>query len=331
MAITIKELAEICNVSRGTVDRALNGRPGISSATRERIQQVAREYHYRPHLIASSLSRGKSMSIGVVVFDLKNRFFSQMSNAISLTARSHGYFTYVSVTEKDIESERQILHNLASRRVDGLIMLPITQGKTYIRELKELEIPIVTVGNQLPGIPHVSINEFEAAYASAEYISRAGYRRICFVCPPLRKKGAQNGRLNIVSQDQRAQGFLRFMEKKREMKHEILMEKDFSPVAASMVRNGKEKTAFFCSSDVYALELLKSFRQMGISVPRDAGLMGFDNLDILTFISPRITTVSTSIEEVGKQSMETLLRLIVGEKVRKTSYVPYQICPGDTI
>jgi DNA-binding LacI/PurR family transcriptional regulator len=331
MAITTKELAKICNVSRGTVDRALNGRPGISSATRERIQQVAREYHYRPHLIASSLSRGKSMSIGVVVFDLKNRFFSQMSNAISLTARSHGYFTYISVTEKDIESEKQILHNLASRRVDGLIMLPITQGRVYIRELKELEIPIVTIGNQLPGIPHVSINDFKAAYDSAEYISRAGYKRICFVCPPLRKKGAGNGRLNIASQDQRAQGFMSFMEKKRGMKYEILMGKDFSSVAASMVRAGKEKTAFFCSSDVYALELLKFFRETGISVPKDVGLMGFDNLDILAFINPRITTVSTSIEEAGKQAMETLLKLITGEKVKKTNYVPFQICPGDTI
>ncbi|MDR1446148.1 MAG: LacI family transcriptional regulator [Treponema sp.] len=331
MAITIKELAEICNVSRGTVDRALNGRPGISGATRERIQQVAREYHYRPHLIASSLSRGKSMSIGVVVFDLKNRFFSQMSNAISLTARSHGYFTYISVTEKDIESEKQILHNLASRRVDGLIMLPITQGRTYIRELKELEIPIVTIGNQLPGIPHVSINDFKAAYDSAEYISRAGYKRICFVCPPLRKKGTGNGRLNIASQDRRTQGFIHFMKKNGTLKYEILMGKDFSSVAVSMVRAGKEKTAFFCSSDVYALELLKYFRETGISVPKDAGLMGFDNLDILTFINPRITTVSTSIEEAGKQAMETLLKVIADEKVEKTNYIPFQICPGETL
>jgi LacI family transcriptional regulator len=124
---------------------------------------------------------------------------------------------------------------------------------------------------------------------------------------------------------------MHFIERQRSVKYEILTGKDFSPVAVSMVRTGKEKTAFFCSSDVYALELLKYFRETGISVPRDAGLMGFDNQDILAFINPRITTVSTSIEEAGKQAMETLLKLIAGEKVEKTNYVPFQICPGDTI
>jgi LacI family transcriptional regulator len=271
------------------------------------------------------------MSIGVVLFDLKNRFFSQMSNAISLTARNHGYFTYIAVTEKDIESEKQILHNLASRRVDGIIMLPVTQGEGFIKELKGLEIPIVTVGNQLPGIPLVSIDDFKAAYESARYITEAGYERICFVCPPLRRKGSRNGLLNLHSQEQRAEGFLRYVKNNRKLKYDVLTEKNFSPIAAVMVRERKEKTAFFCSSDIYALELLKNFREIGISIPQDAGLMGFDNLDILAYIVPRITTVSTSIEKVGEKAMDILLGLIAGEKAADTTYLPYDICPGETI
>ena len=331
MPITIKEIAEICNVSRGTVDRALNGRPGINSKTREKIKEAARKYNYRPHLIASSLSRGKSMSIGVILFDLKNRYFSQMSNAISLSARNCGYFTYIAVTEKDLNSERQILHNLASRRVDGLIMLPITQGNAFISELKSLEIPVITIGNCLPGIHHVNIDDFQAAYDSAKYICEAGYEHICFVCPPLRKKGSLDGLLNINSQDLRAQGFLHYMKTSKKTKYEILTEKNFSPLAVSLARESKERIAFFCSSDIYALELLNNFREQDISVPGDAGLMGFDNLDILAYISPRITTVSSSIEEVGTKAMDTLLNLIEGEKVEEATYVPYQICPGETI
>jgi DNA-binding LacI/PurR family transcriptional regulator len=331
MSITTKELAKLCNVSRGTVDRALNGRSGISSVTRERIQTIAREYNYRPHLIASSLSRGKSMSIGVILFDLKNRFFSQLSNAINLAARNLGYFTYIAVSEKDIDSEMQILHNLASRRVDGLIMLPITQGQEYIRQLKALEIPMITVGNHLPGIHHVSINDFSAAYESAHYIAQAGYRRIVFICPPLRKKGDMDGKLNITSQDLRAQGFKHYMEMNPELKYEILIQKDYCETAVALVRSGTEKTAFFCSSDVYALQLLKSFREQGIVMPRDAGLMGFDNLDILTYISPLITTVSTSIEVVGKEAMNILFDLISGKPAADTNYVPHVICPGETL
>ena len=331
MPITTKEIAEICNVSRGTVDRALNDRPGINSKTREMIQEVARKYNYRPHLIASSLSRGKSMSIGVVLFDLKNRYFSQMCNTINLSARSQGYFTYIAITEKDLESEKQILRSLASRHVDGLILLPITQGDAFISELKDLAIPVVTVGNSLPGIHHVSIDDFKAAYDSASFICGAGYKRIYFVCPPLRKKGSQNGLFNLKSQDQRAQGFVSFMKTKPEIQYDIVMEKDFGLIAVSLVRNSNEKTAFFCSSDIYALELLNKFQAQGISVPDDAGLMGFDNLDILSYINPRITTVSTSIEHVGQKAMDTLFALIKGETVTVTSYVPHEICLGETI
>jgi LacI family transcriptional regulator len=271
------------------------------------------------------------MSIGVILFDLKNRFFSQLSNAINVAARNLGYFTYIAVSEKDIDSEMQILHNLASRRVDGLIMLPITQGQEYIRQLKALEIPMITVGNHLPGIHHVSINDFSAAYESAHYIALAGYRRIVFICPPLRKKGAMDGKLNITSQDLRAQGFKHYMEMNPELRYEILIQKDYCETAVALVRSGTEKTAFFCSSDVYALQLLKSFREQGIVVPRDAGLMGFDNLDILTYISPLITTVSTSIEVVGKEAMNILFDLISGKPAADTNYVPHVICPGETL
>jgi LacI family transcriptional regulator len=331
MAITTKELAEICHVSRGTVDRALNGRPGIRETTRIRIQETARKYNYTPHLLASSLSRGKSMSIGVVLFDLKNRYFSQISNTISLTARSKGYFTYIAVSEKNIDAERQILHNLASRRVDGLIMLPITQGSEYIRYLKALEIPVVTIGNHLPGIHHVSINDFDAAYESSNFIAQAGYKRIVFICPPLRKKGAMNGKLNITSQDLRAQGFKHYMDMNGDLHYSMFTQKDFYGDALSMIRSGNEKTAFFCSSDVYALELLKFFRREGVVVPRDAGLMGFDNLDLLTYISPRLTSVSTSLEIVGKEAIAILLKLIANETVPDTRYVAHTICPGETL
>jgi DNA-binding LacI/PurR family transcriptional regulator len=331
MAITTKEIAEICQVSRGTVDRALNNRPGINDSTRERIWQIAKQHNYRPHLIASSLSKGKSMSIGVVLFDLKNQYFSQISNTISIEARLQGYFTYIAVTEKDIELEIQILNNLASRRVDGIIILPITQGNEFVQHLKSLEIPIVTIVNRLPGIPHVHINDFNAAYDSTHYISQAGYRRICFICTPLRKKGAYEGRLNISSQDLRVQGFKHYMETNPEFHHEIFTGKDFCEKAVSIVRGGGERTAFLCSSDVHAIELLKHFRKEHIDIPREAGIMGFDNLDILSYIQPRLTTTSTSIEIVGKEAINTLFRLIKKETVPMITYVPHTICPGETI
>jgi DNA-binding LacI/PurR family transcriptional regulator len=271
------------------------------------------------------------MSIGVVLFDLENRYFSQLSNYISLEAHSRGYLSYIAVTEKEIDSEAQILDNLASRRVDGIILVPITQGKTYTDHLKELEIPVVTIGNRLSGIPHVSINDYVAACESTRYIAALGYRRIVFVCPPLRKKREAEDTLNISCPESRAQGFASFFKTNANLRHDLLIQKDYRETAVSIVRAGGEKTAFFCSSDVYALELMKYFKEKGISIPRDAGVMGFDNLDILNYISPRLTTVSASQELVGKEAVNTLLKMIGGETVPNTLYLPHEICPGETL
>jgi LacI family transcriptional regulator len=220
---------------------------------------------------------------------------------------------------------------LASRRVDGIILLPATQGTEYVHWLKSLEVPVVTTGNPLHGIHHVSIDDFSAAHDTTQYISRKGYRHICFICPPLRKKNSQGGKYNLKSQDLRAQGFLQYMKQNPKLKYEVLMEKNYYDTAASMVRSAKEKIAFFCSSDVFALELLKSFREQGISFPKDAGLMGFDNLDILTYISPLISTVSVPLETQGREVLNVLFELIAGKTMPKSIYIPHVICPGETI
>jgi LacI family transcriptional regulator len=231
MSTTTKELAKLCNVSRRTVDRALHDLSGISSSTKELVLKTAKQYNYRFDHIASSLSRGRSMSIGVVLFDLQNRYFSQISNIISIEAQRQGYFTYISVTEKDLDMEIQILNNLASRRVDGIILLPINQGDEYVKELESLEIPIVTIVNQLKGFPYIHVNDFKAACDSTGYIHHAGYRRICFICTPLRKKGSFNGKLNLSSQELRAKGYRHYMKKNSGLQSKMLIQKDFAESA----------------------------------------------------------------------------------------------------
>jgi DNA-binding LacI/PurR family transcriptional regulator len=140
-----------------------------------------------------------------------------------------------------------------------------------------------------------------------------------------------DGKINITSQDLRAQGFKHYMDMNGDLRYSIFTQKDFYSDALSVIRSGNEKTAFFCSSDMYALELLKFFRLEGVIVPGDAGLMGFDNLDLLTYISPRLTSVSTSLEIVGKEAITILLKLIANETVPDTCYVPHVICPGETL
>ena len=124
MLPTIPELARLCGVSRGTVDRALNGRPDISDKTRAHVLKIAQQNGYVPNVLARSLVTGKSNTIAIVVFDLRNRHFAQMINAIQQSIFQAGYFSYICITEKDRKRETQILRDLAARKVDGIIIHP---------------------------------------------------------------------------------------------------------------------------------------------------------------------------------------------------------------
>nr|WP_321303915.1 LacI family DNA-binding transcriptional regulator [uncultured Sphaerochaeta sp.] len=331
MGITMEEIAQLCNVSRGTVDRALNNRPGINEGTRKRILAVAKEHNYRPHLLAASLSKGITYSIGLVVFDLKNQYFSQISNVISKEATEDGYFTFIAVSEKDAERESQILDNFASRKVDGVILLPITQGLKYVQHLSSLNTPIVTIVNQLAGIPHVHIDDKIAAYDSVKYIHEKGYQRICFICTPLRKKMTSDCSLNMSSQELRLEGVAKYMQENPEIEYTTIFDKDFCEIAEEIIVGGNGRSAFLCSSDVHAIQLLMYLVKRNYSIPGRVGVMGFDNLNILSLIRPRLTTMSTSIEEVGITALHTLMALINGEPIPAVQYVSHRIIDGETL
>jgi len=143
MSITSKDIARICGVSRGTVDRALNNKPRIDPKTKEKILKVARELNYRPDLVARSLAKGETMSIGVVVFDIRNRYFAQLVNAIEKEAKKYGYLLNITLQEKDPEMEIKLIDNLVARRVDGLIICPVNKSNNFEKYLKNLKVPLI--------------------------------------------------------------------------------------------------------------------------------------------------------------------------------------------
>jgi DNA-binding LacI/PurR family transcriptional regulator len=121
----------MCGVSQGTVDRALNNRPGISKKTRRRILETAEKIGYRPHFLARSLAKGRTMTIGLIVLDLYNRFFAQLVNSIEYNARQQDYFVYLTLTGKDGNTEKACIEHLMSRQVDGLILLTVNKGLEF--------------------------------------------------------------------------------------------------------------------------------------------------------------------------------------------------------
>jgi len=328
MTINTKHLAKICGVSRGTVDRALHDRPGINPETKERVLNAARELGYIPNVVARSLVTGQTMSIGVVVFDLYNRFFAQFLNSVEQRAREHGFITYVTLTEKAPEIERQCLINLRERNVDGIILFSVCKGEEYEEFLLSLNKPIITFGNVISkNWPFVGINDRKGICDAVKGISEKGYKRIIYISYPLDHSGS----VNMYALEERLAGF---NEACRDMGIEgssfYFKNMDTDRFIKDIKRKGP-KPAILCSSDIYALDILKRLSENGIRVPDDAGLMGFDDIDTLQYVVPAISTVSYHVEGIGKCAVDYLIRSIKQEDVPKRTYLEHTVIIRDSL
>lgn len=330
MSLTSKDIAEICGVSRGTVDRALNDRPGISEEVKKRILNTAEELGYRPHFPARSLVTGSTMTFGVVAFDLRNWFFAELVNAIERHAREAGYFVYLTLTDKKGDIERQCIDHLMDRRVDGLILCSVNHGASFRRYLAKSSVPIVTTANRVaPELSHVGIDDFSAMREAVAYAAARGYRRFVYLSPPLQKRAEAN----IYAQEQRYQGFLAGIADGSDagLKAEIIVEKDFAPPLDTLLAGTGTRTAVFCSSDTYALRVLRYCHQRGMRIPDDVGLMGFDGINVLDYVTPKLTTVDYPLDAVGAAAVSLLMDNIAGQRLGESVILPYTIVPGASL
>ena len=205
MGITTKDLAQLCGVSRTTVHRALYGGGRIHPDTKEMILRVAKEHDYRPDLLARGLVKGRTYYIGVVVMDVRNRYFAGMLSAIGREAAQHGYNINITLHDNNRKFEQDQLTRLSSYRMDGIILSSVNEGPEYAKFLESLETPIVTVDNKIAdGIPFVSIDQRVAMREAVEHIlEMKKYERIVFVCPAMAVAGEQN----IYVHRERKKGF----------------------------------------------------------------------------------------------------------------------------
>lgn len=328
MGITTKEIAKICGVSRGTVDRALNGKGRISPTTKEKILSVAKEMGYRKDLLARGLVKGKTMFIGVVVFDIRNHYFSQMVNAIELQARANDYFVNISLHEKNQEMEYQLVNSLVDRRVDGILICPVNKGPNFAKFLKRLPIPVVVIGNFVaPELPFVGIDEKQATEDAMSLLLSKGYERIIFVCPPLSDRGMEN----VYTHEQRALGFIEFSKKYQNLEFIIISTWSYLKELDILLKKKGKKTAVFCSGDIYALQILLHFKKIGIRVPDEIGIMGFDQIDMLEFVTPSLATISNEIEQVGRCAVNMLVDLMNERQTDTHILIPHKVLDGESI
>lgn len=321
--ITTQALAEKCGVSRGTVDRALNGRGEVNSQTREKILALAKQHNYRPNLIGQALSSKRTRTVGIVIFDFRHSFFAELYSAFEHEAETFNYLTLPMLSYHDPARERECLHRLVDRGVDALIVLPVNSGPAYEKFLKSLELPIVAIANRLSSaFPFAGIDDRQAAQEATAYLAAQGHRRIFYLCPPL----ARRGTVNMYAQEQRLLGYREGLAA-AQVAGGVMTDMSSLLDQLQAVRPD-ERPAVFCSNDFHALDLQLLLRQQRPRLALDVQIMGFDGLDVLKFSYPRLPTIGFSREEWALKAFGQVYRLLSGGKAAD-ELIAHRILPGE--
>lgn len=328
MAVTAKDVAEACGVSRITVNRALSGNENVKPETREKIQAKAQEMGYVPNLIARSLVNGKSHMIGIIVSDVKNLYFSEIVDAITHQARERGYTVCTCTHDNDLQGEKRLIEMMKGYCVDGLILNCVNQGEEFKRWLDNLGMKYVILGYQLlPGSYTVGINENKSAKDVVRFLKAHGYNKQVFIAPPLYR---EDGVINIPHY-QRASGF------KEEAKHQgcdyhIFYGKDTNEQALAYLKNNTgEKPVLLCTGEMFALPLQKFLKKNGFKSPRDYGLMTYDRLMYRFWNEEAIAAVDNHVELIGASVANAVIDLIEGRKIPWDIEVPYDLEEGTSL
>lgn len=311
--ITLKQIAKAAGVSLSTTSRALNGKMDVSKETREKVLEMANKLGYLPNRSALSLKKQKTYAIGVIVEDNSNPFWSEVLKGIENSAREYGYHIILTNTDRNYRNEVENIKLLLERRVDGLLIVPNQEKYDDLMELKERGIPFVIMGRHVEGLgtPVVYTDDVNGGYTATKHLIKRGCKKIAFI-------GAQP--YNTASIE-RCKGYkLALKEAGIEINSSLIK------ISTNSIRNGvmevessyehlrellNDKVKFdgvFAYNDLMAFGVVKALKEADILIPNEVKVIGYDDIFYASIITPRLTTMRTKKQLMGKTAFELLLK-----------------------
>ena len=306
--MTIKELAQIAGVSTATVSRALNNNPGINAKTQKRILQLAEELGYEPNLMAKGLSSQRTYTIGVLISDVTNPFYSEILRGIEDIVTQYNYTTAIINTDYDVEKERRALSLLRNGRMDGLIAYVSNRVADECMTLVKMEYPIVMLGHLIEELkcPKIGCNNFSSAYAATEYLIKAGHRKIAHIA------GHRETKTGI----QRYQGYKAAMANyDYPVDPQWVIPTDYSGHSAyentlKFLSKHPDITAIFAANDAIAAGCYRALHESGYRIPDDISVIGHDDTEVASILIPTLTTMQQEKRKIGRIAAQSMFRIL---------------------
>jgi DNA-binding LacI/PurR family transcriptional regulator len=309
MGASIADVAALAGVSRTTVSHAISGKRAVGAEVRLRVEAAMAELGYVPRRSAQSLALGRTQLLGLLVPDIGNGFFAELAKAVESTAIAAGYNVIIGNTGFDSERELVYLQMVRSRAVDGILYA--TGAALEAAQLEEIlnDVPLVLVDEELQGdssVPKVVSDNFGGGRQAAECLLGLGHRHALVISASERLRSSAH----------RVEGFTEAWSGGRGATVEVVPEDFTLEGGAAGVADFEEAlqsgriTAIFAVNDLVALGAIRALRALGLEVPRDVSVIGFDDSPIAEHVNPGLTTVRQDARALGSRATTLLLRAL---------------------
>lgn len=315
---TIRDVAAQAGVSTTTVSHVVNGTRKVDAGTAARVEAAIRELGYRPNALARSMRRGRTHTVGIVLPDISNPFFGDLARSLEDHMYAAGYSAIICNSDGDSAKESGYLEVLLSKKVDGLLLVAASQPSEHLRHLVETGPPTVVVDRELGElpVPQVLVDNHRGGYLAGRHLLELGHRDIAVIAGP-----SATG-----TSARRLEGFHHAIDEAGvPITEERIFRGDFRAASGRAAMEGwlqssSPPTAVFAENDLMALGALSAAHAAGVEVPDAVSVVGFDGIAFGADVTPGLTTVAQSTNEVAATAIELLF-----ERLRDPLAVPRRV------
>lgn len=325
MNATIYDVASEAGVSMATVSRVVNGNPNVKPSTRKKVLDAIERLGYRPNAVARGLASKKTTTVGVIIPDISNIFFSELARGIEDIATMYKYNIILCDSDQNKEKELHLFNTLLEKQVDGIVFMGGRISEEHIEEFKKSPVPVVlaaTVDEQ-GETPSVNIDYKQAVYDAVHYLTEKGHKRVAMVSGPL---------VDPINGHYKFEGYRQALsEADLPFDDRLVTVGDHSydsgvEAAQEFLKSRERPTAIFVGSDEMALGVIHGIQDEGHRVPEDIEVISFNDTRLALMVRPTLTTVVQPMYDIGAVAMRLLTKYMSDEEVQDHAVVlPHRI------
>jgi len=306
--VTIREVAQLAGVSPTTVSHVINQTRFVSSDVTRRVEQAMRQLDYRPNALARSLRRGETRTIGMILPDSSNPFFAELGHAIECELFRRQYSLILCNSEGDLQKEQFYTRVLTEKQVDGIMFISSGNEESSVRVLQDCSTPLVVVDRPCGEleIDVVLGDNYQGGYEAGRYLAGLGHQQVAMIGGPGR----------VTPGADREAGFRNALQD-----HGLIL--DDSKVAAGafsmetgyhaaqqLLQGPRKPTAVFACNDLMAMGCMRAASESGMSVPGELSVIGFDDIELSSYLVPALTTIAQPKDQIAGSAVELLMNRI---------------------